>query len=121
MLARLNGSSVCSPSRVIILRKSDHTYFTENLLHYIYIVKNFNESTTVCSLALNYFGAVSLVTMPLCSNGDLQHVVHVNIWNLPGPDLLLPLTIEKYNASFFFYVSLFWLCVILKCKCLFVG
>ena len=34
MLVRLNGSSICSPSGVV-LRKRDHTYFTENFCYTI--------------------------------------------------------------------------------------
>ena len=47
------------PSRVfsVIFRKSGRTYITESFGYTIYIDKNVNESTTVCSLrslALNY-------------------------------------------------------------------
>ena len=58
--AILAGSKGLKGHAKLILRKSDHTYFTENYCYtlYIYIDKKFNESTTeysLCSLTLNEY------------------------------------------------------------------
>ena len=79
VLARLNGSSVCSKVITHILR-----IIVTIIIIYLYIDKNFNQSTTVCSLARPILLSINLFLFLCgchCSNAVFSYSLHLMLKN----------------------------------------